>query len=31
MNVDYFVTNDIGLRDICSKEGIKTISIDDLV
>lgn len=30
MNVDYFITNDMRLREVCSKEGIEVIIIEDI-
>ena len=30
MNVDYLITNDIRLRNICNKEGIEVIIIGDI-
>ena len=30
MNVDYFITNDLRLKNICSNEGIETIVIEDI-
>lgn len=30
MNVDYFITNDIKLKNVCSKENIEAIIIEDI-
>jgi hypothetical protein len=30
-NVDYFITNDIKLKDVCNKEGTETIIIEDIM
>lgn len=30
MNVDYFITNDVRLKNICSKEGIQMVAIGEI-
>lgn len=30
MNVDYFITNDTKLKNVCSKENIEAIIIEDI-
>ena len=30
MNVDYFITNDIKLKGVCSQENISTLIIEDI-
>ena len=30
MNVDYFITNDIKLKNVCNKENIEVIIIEDI-
>ena len=30
MNIDYFITNDIKLKNVCSKENIEAIIIEDI-
>ncbi len=30
MNVDYFITNDIKLKSVCSQENIETIAIENV-
>ena len=30
MNIDYFITNDTKLKNVCSKENIEAIIIEDI-
>lgn len=30
MNVDFFITNDIKLNDICNKKGIEGLLVENL-
>lgn len=30
MNIDYFITNDTKLKNVCSKENIETIAIENI-